>query len=655
MAVSAVPSGASSRNGVAYCGEMVGIAKQTTPAIRAGIWQLVLLGAAIAVCVAAGVTALAGPGPAQSLGLPDPGELTTYGLPVVRTITEVAAMIAVGALMLGSLLVPPRKARMESAGYRTLRSASYAAGTWAIGALSMVPLTVADSIGRPVTDVLGFGELIGMVPALDTAWAWALTALLATVLFAGCRVAHSLGATAALGGLAVITLLPVASTGHSSAGGGHDLATDSLMVHVVAAALWVGGLVALLGLAGHRGAAGVLTVAVRRFSALALLCWLAMAVSGVLNACVRVTLPALFGSYYGLLVCAKTGCLLMLGGLGYLQRRRAVPLVARGIRGTLLQLGGCEVLLMMATVGLAVALGRSAPPVEGVSTPSRTAVLIGYDLPGPPTPVRLVGDWRVELIFGTVALAAATVYLRWVRRTNRAERRWPLRRTVSWLSGCVVLLVVTSSGIGRYAPAVFSVGLVQHTVLLVVVPLLLVLGAPVRLAWEVLPRAPEDSPAGARELLTAASGSRLAAKLTHPVVALALFTLPGYPHYLSGLFDSLLSSHSLGLLAGAVDLAGGLLFYCVLFGPRLGTGARVGLLAGAAALLGGLGVLLVTGGHRVLGLGFYTGLGLGWDSVDLARDQRTGGVLELALVALSCAAVLAVLLVGRKPRPALAP
>ena len=45
---------------------------------------------------------------------------------------------------------------------------------------------------------------------------------------------------------ALLTLLPLALTGHSSAGGSHDLATNSLLIHLFAGALWAGGLLALL-------------------------------------------------------------------------------------------------------------------------------------------------------------------------------------------------------------------------------------------------------------------------------------------------------------------------------------------------------------------------------------------------------------------------
>jgi cytochrome c oxidase assembly factor CtaG/putative copper export protein len=631
---------------------MVGTTDRTSSQSRTGLLPLVLLGAAIAAFVAAGLTLLSGSRPLESLGLPDPGRLTTYGLPVMRTVTEVAAVLAVGALLMVAFLAPPeRVGYLDVVGYRTLRSASYAAGAWAVGALLMVPLTVADSLGQPVTGVLGFAQLVGLVPRLDTAQAWAVTALLATVLFAGCRVVLSWGGSVLLFALAVVGLLPVACTGHSSAGGAHDVATDSLMVHVVAAALWVGGLVALLSLASRRAEAqNRLPVAVCRFSALALVCWLVMAVSGVLNALVRIALPDLFGTYYGALLLAKTACLLVLGGLGYLQRRRAVRAVVEGSRGALLRIGAVEVLIMLGTVGLAVALGRSAPPVRGVVTPSRTAVEIGYDLDGPPTPFRLAFDWRFDLIFGTAAIVAAVCYLLWARRLAGRAQRWPVARAVSWLAGCVVVLLATSSGIGRYAPAMFSAQLVAHTLLTVVAPLLLVLGAPATLALGALPSSELGAPRGARELLLGAAGSGLARWLTSPPVAVVLFALPAYPLYLSGRFDALLMSHPEQLLADSYALASGLLFFWVLFGgesaprhPR--TATRLGLLVAAMAIQGLLGVLL-DGTHRVLGRVFYGGLGLPW-APDLIADQRVGAVLALVLGELTLLAALLVLVVRR--------
>ena len=64
---------------------------------------------------------------------------------------------------------------------------------------------------------------------------------------------------------ALVTLLPLALTGHSSAGGSHDLATNSLVIHLFAGAVWAGGLLALLAHAVRGGEHADL--AARRFSA----------------------------------------------------------------------------------------------------------------------------------------------------------------------------------------------------------------------------------------------------------------------------------------------------------------------------------------------------------------------------------------------------
>jgi cytochrome c oxidase assembly factor CtaG/putative copper export protein len=608
---------------------------ETNRTNRSGVLPLVLVGVVVAAFVAAGLTALTGARPLDALGLPDPGPLTTYGLPVVRTVSEIAAVLTVGALLLaGFLVAPDSNGYLDVTGYRALRSASYAAGTWTVGALLMVPLTVADSLGRPLTDVLSFERLVAVVPQLDVATAWTYTAVFAVVVFAGCRVALRWGSSVVLLGVAVIGLVPVASTGHSAAGGSHDVATDSLIIHVVAASLWVGGLVALLALAGRRAeAAAQLPTAVTRFSALALVCWLAMAVSGVVNALVRIPLADLFGTYYGALLLAKTAALLVLGGFGYLQRRHAVVAAASGSRSGLLRLGAVEVLIMLATIGLAVALGRSAPPVQGVTTPSRTEVVIGYNLDGPPTPLRLLFDWRFDLFFGTAALVLAGLYLAGVRKLVRRGAPWPVGRTVSWLIGCAVVLVATSSGIGRYAPAMFSMHMAEHMMLAMLAPILLVLGAPVTLALRTLPSGGRAGPPGPREWLLAGLHAPVTRWLSHPLVALPLFVGTYYVLYFSGLFDTVLPSHPAHLLMMTHFLITGLLFFWLVIGidpaPRpLVPVARLALVFASVPFHAFFGVILMST-HQVIGASYYAGLALPWVP-DLFVDQRLGGGLAWA-------------------------
>ncbi len=594
-----------------------------------------MVGAAVAAIVAGGLTVLTGARPVASLGLPDPGTLTTTSLPAVRAVAEVCMVLTIGGVLLAAFLAPPqRNGYLDGAGYRALRAASWSAVGWTAAAVLMIPLSVADALGRSVTAVVSPGLLIRVAPKLADPTSWVLTAVIAVIVLIGCRTVLTWGWSAVLFLLALAGPLPVAFTGHSSAGGAHDLATDSLVLHVVAASLWVGGLAAVLGLAAARVSdrASALATAVPRFSALALVCWLAMAVTGVVNALVRIPLSALLGTTYGALVLAKVLALLALGALGALHRRTSVAKAASGDARALLRLGGAEVLLMLATIGLAVALGRSAPPDTG-TVPSRVEVLIGYDLAGPPTLGRLLFDWRFDLIYGSAAIALAVLYLVGVRKLLARGDAWPVGRTVAWLVGCFTLLMATSSGIGRYAPAMFSVHMAQHMLLGMLVPILLVLGAPVTLGLRTLPSGGRAGPPGPREWLLAAVHSPVARVLSHPLVTLALFVGSYYALYFSGLFDVALYQHWAHLAMNLHFLVVGVLFFWPLVGVdpapyRWPPAARLGIVFASVPFHAFFGVVLMSS-NSVIGGGFYRALALPWVTDPLA-DQKLGGGLAWA-------------------------
>lgn len=602
---------------------------------RVGVGRLVATSVvpalAVAAVVALALSALSGAESFVRLGLPDPGGLVVYGLPVARAIAQSGAVATIGALLLVAFLLPPGDdGWLSREGYRGMRVAAWSAGAWAAGALVMVPLSVADAYGRPLGEVLDPRILTTSITGISAAGAWTVTAVIALGVAALTRVVLSWGAAVPLAGFAVVGLMPVALTGHSASGGSHDVATNSLLFHVVAAALWVGGLLALVVHLGAGG--GHATTAARRFSRLALVCWIVMAISGVVNAAVRVPLEALFTSAYGLLVVVKAVALLALGAFGAWHRARSLPAVEQGSTAGLVRFGGVEMLVMFATIGVAVALGRTPPPAEAGTGPDRVEALIGYPLDGPLTLAGVITDARFDLVFGTAALILAAVYVAAVRRLRRRGDAWPVGRTVAWLLGCLVLLFATSSGIGRYAPAQFSIHMGQHMLLNMLVPILLVLGAPTTLALRALPVAGRGAPPGPREWLLAAIHSPVARVLTHPLVALALFVGSFYVLYFSGLFDAALSAHWAHLVMNAHFLLVGYLFFWPIVGidpsprqlPPLG---RLGLLLVAVPLHAFFGVAVMSS-DTVIGATFYNELGLPW--VDRLADQTTGGGLAWA-------------------------
>jgi cytochrome c oxidase assembly factor CtaG/putative copper export protein len=601
---------------------------------------------AVAAVVALALSTLSGAATFARLGLPDPGPLTVYALPVVRAVSQTAAAVTIGFLLLAGFFTPPASSGWLSAdGYRAVRVASWGAATWSAAALVMIPLSAADAYGRPVSQMLDLRVLAAAVPGIEATSAWTLTALAALLALGVTRVVLGWGAAVVGLGVALAGLLPLALTGHSAGGSDHDVATNSLLLHVVAAAVWVGGLVAVVT---HLAAGGRHPgVAVRRFSAVALVCWIVLAVSGVINALVRITPGDLVTSTYGVLVLVKALALVALGAFGAWHRRQGMPALEAGRPGALVRFAGLEVLLMAATMGVAVALGRTPPPVTPQPSPTRVEALVGYAIDEPLTLAGIVTQSRFDLLFGTAALVLAGLYLAGVRRLRRRGDAWPVGRTAAWLGGCLTLLVATSSGIGRYAPVMFSVHMGQHMVLNMLVPILLVLGGPVTLLLRALPPAGAGAPPGPREWVLAAVHSPVARVLTQPLVALALFVGSFYGLYFSGLFDVALESHWAHLAMNVHFVLVGLLFFWPIVGidpsPRqLPPVARLGLLFVAIPLHAFFGITVMSS-DAVIGSDFYQQIELPW--VDRLADQTLGGGLAWASGELPMLIVLIALLV----------
>lgn len=119
------------------------------------------------------------------------------------------------------------------------------------------------------------------------------------------------------------------------------------------------------------------------------------------------------------------------------------------------------------------------------------------------------------------------LYLWGVARVG--ARRWPATRTAAFVAGVAVVLVALQSGLDAYDDRLLSAHMLQHVLLLMVAPPLLLLGAPVLLALRALP--PAQRPALAALLARAR-------KLTRPPVCLAVFTAAVVGFHLPPLFDA---------------------------------------------------------------------------------------------------------------------
>lgn len=603
---------------------------------RAPVWAVLYGVAALAGLTASALAALSLADALTATGLPDPGPVTSYGLPFVRAAGEIAAVVAVGGFLFAAFMVPPQQNQvLDAAGYRALRMATAASGIWTVCAVLMVPLTVSDVSGQPLSTRMGFADIWSVADLIDIAGAWRWTALFAALVTVVSIPVLRWSWTPVLLAGSLIALLPIALSGHSSSGGAHDIATNSLTAHMLAGALWAGGLLALLVHALRGGDDDHAALAARRFSAVALWCFVAMALSGIINALVRVRPADLVTTSYGALLLAKIAALAALGILGWQQRRRGVAALQADprARGPLIRLALVEAAVFGLTFGVAVALGRTPPPPPLDPNLSIPEVEIGYDLAGPPTLGRLLFDWRFDLVLGTAAIVLALVYLAGVRRLRRRGDAWPTGRVVAWLLGCLVLLLATSSGFGRYMPAMFSIHMIAHMMLSMLAPILLVLGAPVTLALRALPVAGRNAAPGPREWLLAALHSRVSQVLTNPFIATGLFVVGFYGLYFSGLFDAAAGSHAAHVAMNVHFLLSGYLFYWVVIGvdptprpiPHL---AKLGMVFASLPLHAFFGVVLM-GTQSILAESFYRSLQLPWHT-DLLADQRVGGGIAWA-------------------------
>src|SRR5258705_10575482 len=86
------------------------------------VWPVLVGVAVLAGITAAGIAALSLADALTATGLPDPGPVTTYGLPFVRAAGEIAAVLAVGAFMFAAFLVAPQtNGLLAPGGYRARR------------------------------------------------------------------------------------------------------------------------------------------------------------------------------------------------------------------------------------------------------------------------------------------------------------------------------------------------------------------------------------------------------------------------------------------------------------------------------------------------------------------------------------------------------
>jgi putative copper resistance protein D len=592
---------------------------------RLGRPGLVLTGVAVLAVLAGALVA----GAAAAPVLGDPGPLVRWGVLVARVIHDLAAAATVGLLVLAAFLVPEttRTNRRVSA----TRLASATAAVWAIAGLVGVLLTFAQLAGIPLSAPGYLDQLVSFAWGLEVTRVGLISLGLAAAVAAGAAVASSRPAMAWLAALSVLAVLPLALAGHAAGAANHDTAVNTLAVHLVGVTLWLGGLLALAVMRPQLGSD--LGVTVQRYSTLALWSFVAVAVSGVLNATLRLGGLDGLATAYGLLVVAKVLALVAMGYAGWRHRRSLTGRLlesAEGVRD-FARLALAELALMGLAVGVAVALARSAPPVPEtpIAEPSPAEVFTGYPAPGPLTGSAWFTTWRVDWLWLAIAVLMVGLYVAGWRRLRRRGDTWPVVRVVLWVLGWAVFLFATQGGPGVYGRVLFSAHMVMHMAVAMLVPLLLVPAAPLTLALRALPSRP-DKTWGPREVILQLVHSRYLAALANPVVASALFFFSLAIFYYSALFELALTTHT-GHVAMMVHfLLSGYLFVWVLIGidpgPKRWSPLLLLVVLFATMAFHAFFGVIMTGGTTLLAPEFFGRLDLAWVPDPLEDQQRAGAI-----------------------------
>ena len=513
---------------------------------------------------------------------------------------------------------------------KALRSfTSIAALTWALATGLSIIATLADILGTDLSGALDPTSMRSFISQITLGkYMFAQLCLALLVASVAIRIKGVAGANALLL-LSLAAIIAPVFESHSASSGSHALAIGSLVVHVVAISLWVGGLVAITFLKADDRA-----IALPRFSALALWAAIAVSASGTANAWARLNFQSAWNSDYARLVILKILFTAVLIFFGYLNRRQ--------LKGSLKlngkQLGrllSVEVLIMTITTFVGSKLSTMQPPARAVSSQFDPGLAVaGIVTPPPPNLWRLISLYDPDALMIGVLVTAVALYIRGVIILTRRGDKWPVGRTVAFALGISAIDYATSGGLGVYAKFSFEYHMIAHMLLGMVAPIGIVLGAPITLALRTLPQGRTSEERGVRGTLIALLHSKPAAVFTNPVSALALFDGSLFVLYMTPLFGNLMQSHLGHLVMSVHFLLAGILFFHVIIGidpnprkvPHI---VRIVILFAAMSIHAFFAVALLST-TTMLDQGYFASLQTPWN-LDLLADQRAAGSVAWAM------------------------
>ena len=554
-------------------------------------------------------------------------------IPTLVTASKFLALLSsfatIGALLALAFLVLDKDGKLSTSGKKIRSIVSISASLWFLSSFLNILFTLANILGGPISSVLDLTVLQSFVFQISLGRYLFFQLAIALLITLTSRIVTSTGYTAILLLIALFAVAAPVFQSHSASSGSHALAIGSLFIHVIALSFWVGGVIAIALLNKDDR-----KVSLPRFSHIALWAAIAVVISGVLNASVRLNFAAAWTTNYAYVIVIKVAVTFVLLFIGYKHRNylAAKPSVNWGAMTRLISV---EAAIMAFVTLLGSWLSSNQPPVRGGEQEFNAALAItGLNMPEAPTFSRILFGYDPDVLMIGLLVLAVALYIKGVVVLTRRGDKWPVGRTISFALGISAIDFATSGGLGVYSNFAFSWHMVSHMVLGMIAPIGIVLGAPITLALRTLPQSRDGIERGVRHLLISALHSRYSRIITNPIVALAIFDGSLFALYFTPLFGDMMQSHLGHLVMSVHFLLAGILFFHVIVGidpnprkvPHL---VRIGILLAAMSIHAFFSVALMSTTTLIDG-GYFESLQRPW-STDLLADQQSGGAIGWAM------------------------
>ena len=536
---------------------------------------------------------------------------------------------AVGSLLAMAFLLLDVGGRFSTSSEKLRSILKISALVWFIGSIGTIVLTLSTILASSIQDALDLTVLRSFVTQITLGRYLAVQALVALIVFIAAFKIRSVITTAVLMFIALAGITAPVFQSHAASSGSHMLVIGSLVIHVIALSLWVGGVFAIAFLSSTDRA-----IAVPRFSQLALWSAIAVVLSGVVNAWARLNFVDAWDSAYARIVIAKSIATIVLIWFGYLHRKNLEKKseINWFSFGRLLAI---EALIMGVTVVMGSWLSSNASPDRpGEQEFSAALSIVGINTPGEPTLSRVLFGYEPNSLMIGVLVLLVALYIKGVVVLTKRGDKWPVGRTISFALGISAVDFATSGGLGLYANFSFSYHMIAHMVIGMIAPIGLVLGAPITLALRTLPQGRNPQERGVRGSLIVVLHSKVGIIFTNPIIALIIFDGSLFALYFTDLFSVLMSTHVGHLFMTLHFLVAGYIFFSVIIGvdpnprkiPHL---LRIVVLFAAMSIHAFFSVALMSA-TTLIDKGYYASIQTPWVT-DLLADQKLGGSIGWAM------------------------